>query len=80
MGLFKWSIKLGEYGDVVADGYGYARRIENLYWALNEKYNNEYHNIIIEEDWIFDEEDTVDVVDVKWEDINGCKVAVRWED
>ena len=80
MELIKWFVKLGEYGEYIADGYAYAERREILLKALKEKYNNAYHNIQIEDDWSFDEEDIKDLDSLPWEVICECKIAVRWED
>lgn len=80
MGLFKWFVKIGEYGEHIADGYAYANNSIKLLEELKWKYNNEYHNVIIESDWEFDEDDLKDIADLDFIKYDETKIAVRWED
>lgn len=80
MGLFKWSVKLGEYGEYIADGYVFAETKADAYEKVKNYYRDKYHNVIIEDDWnfFFDE-------DLNKEDYESYKkfnneVIIRWED
>ena len=80
MGLFKWFVKLGEYGEFVADGYVYARNSEEAKTKVKTHYINQYHNVVIEDDWDFFTDE-----DVNEDTYNECQrfddgVIVRWED
>lgn len=80
MGLFKWNVKLGEYGEFIADGYAYAENSKKLLEELKWIYDNEYHNITIDDDWNFDEDDVESLKDLKFIEYDETKIAVRWED
>jgi len=80
MGLFKWYVKIGEYGEYVADGYAYARDTKVLLEELKWKYKNEYHNIIIEENHLFGIVDFESLSDLEFIEYVETKIAVRWED
>jgi hypothetical protein len=80
MGLFRWFVKLGEYGEFVADGYAYAENNNKLLEELKWKYNNEYHNVTIEDDWEFDNDDIESLKMLEFVQYVETKIAVRWED
>lgn len=80
MGLFKWKVRLGEYGECIADGYAYARNDEVLLKELSWNYKDKYERIIVEEDWEFDEDDIKDLVDLDFVEYVETKIAIRWED
>lgn len=80
MGLFKWFVKLGEHGEYIADGYAYAKNSEKLLEELKWKYNNEYHNINIDDDWEFDADDLENLKDLQFVNYAETRIAIRWED
>ena len=77
MGLFKWSVRIGQHGEGIADGYIYSSSEEEAIEKLRKIYSNEYHNIVIEDDWKFNEDDIAD--------IDSCtnvteNIMIVWED
>ena len=81
MGLFKWAVKIGEYGEYIADGYVFAESKESAYEKVKFHYLNPYHNVVIENDWNF----FYDTDDLNPGSYEICKkfddgVVVRWED
>ena len=77
--LFKWRVKIGEYGEGIADGWVYANSIIEAENKVKKHYTNCYHNVEIDED--YDPSNDKDVMcgleDYKKYDND---VFVRWED
>lgn len=77
--LFKWRVRIGEYGEGIADGWVYANSITEAENKVKKHYTNCYHNVEIYED--YDPSNDKDVM-CGLEDYKkyGNDVFVRWED
>ena len=77
--LFKWRVRIGEYGEGIADGWVYADSITEAEKKVKKHYTNCYHNVEIDED--YDSSNDKDVL-CGLEDYKkyGNDVFVRWED
>lgn len=78
MGMFKWYVKLGEYGEFIADGWVKANSIIEAESKVKEHYTNCYHTVVIDDDYdFFGDEDLMRELEHYTVYENG--VIVRWE-
>lgn len=83
MGLFKWTVYLGDYkyGQAIADGWVKANSISEAERKVKELYTNKHETVIIDDDWnFFRDEDMMRSYDACGDDPNSKDVVVRWMD
>ena len=81
MGLFKWHVHLGEYGEFIADGWVMASSVTEAEEKVKRHYTNCYHTVSIEDDYDFLYEDDFNLERKPyWVKEYDDGVIVRWED
>lgn len=83
MGLFKWTVYLGDYnyGQTVADGWVKANSTSEAERKVKELYTNKYETVIIDDDYdFFCDEDMMRTYDACGDDPNSKDVVIRWMD